>query len=502
MLTVTPDFNTFLEQTQRGNMIPVWAELLADMETPVSVFRKLGTSEHAFLLESVEQGERVGRYSFIGCNPDVVIRSRGQEIDLCYHGVDEQVLKEPRNPLRFLREFMQRYKPVTNPELPPFIGGAVGYMAYDLVRAFEKLPDGNPDQLKLPDTYFMIADAIAIFDHVKRRLILLANAHVTGPNGDHDPRKAYDSAVHKIELMAERLRSHYVPEDEPLEKPRAATPGKVVSNFTQLDFEAAVEKIREYIRAGDAFQVVLSQRFSRSYGGDPFDVYRALRAINPSPYMFYLKFGDMQLAGSSPEILVRVSNGEVIVRPIAGTRPRGQDKAHDKRLEEELLADPKERAEHIMLIDLGRNDVGRVADPGTVLVDDLMSIERYSHVIHIVSNVRGNLKPEMDAFDALEACFPAGTVSGAPKIRAMEIIDEVENVRRGPYAGAIGYFSFDGNLDTAITIRTCLLKGGQVYVQAGAGIVQDSVPANEYAETCNKARAVLKAVELADKGLE
>jgi anthranilate synthase component 1 len=499
MLKITPDFDTFVQQTSQGNLIPVWAELLADMETPVSVFRKLGSGEYAFLLESVEQGTQLGRYSFIGCNPDVVIRSRGEEINLCYHGVDEQLVERPTNPLHFLREFMQRYKPVTNPDLPPFIGGGVGYMAYDLVRSFERLPDKNPDDMKLPDTNFMIADAVAIFDHVKRRLILLANAHVTGK----EPRQAYDAAVHKIELMAERLRGHWNDgENGCARKPAAGRGDTVTSNFTQPEFEAAVERVKEYIRAGDAFQVVLSQRFSKAYKGDPFDVYRALRAINPSPYMFYLKFGDLQLAGSSPEILVRVNQREVIVRPIAGTRPRGADYARDQALEKELLADPKERAEHIMLVDLGRNDAGRVSTAGTVRVDDLMVIERYSHVMHIVSNVRGQLEPEKDAFDALEACFPAGTVSGAPKIRAMEIIDEVENVRRGPYAGAIGYFSFDGNLDTAITIRTCVLTDGHVYVQAGAGIVQDSVPATEYQETRNKAQAVLRAVELAEQGLD
>jgi anthranilate synthase component 1 len=276
----------------------------------------------------------------------------------------------------------------------------------------------------------------------------------------------------------------------------------MISNFTQADFERGVEHVKEYIRAGDAFQVVLSQRFSKPYHGDPFNIYRALRAINPSPYMFYLKLGDLQLAGSSPEILVRVNKGEVVVRPIAGTRPRGATHEEDRRLEQELLADPKERAEHIMLVDLGRNDAGRVAAPGTVRVDNLMTVERYSHVMHIVSNVLGRLAPDKDIFDALEACFPAGTVSGAPKIRAMEIIDELENVRRGPYAGAVGYFSFDGNLDTCIAIRTCVIRNRRVYAQAGAGIVADSVPESEYRETCNKAMALLKAVEMAEAGLD
>lgn len=501
MMRIQPDFQTFEQRCRQGNLISVWTEILADMETPVSVFRKLADGEYAFLLESVEQGDRMGRYSFIGFNPEVLIRSRGEEVIISYFGVDEQISPDPERPLEFLRKFMQRYTPAPDPDLPPFIGGGVGYMAYDMVRAFEKLPDGNPDPLCLPDSYFMIADTLAIFDHVRRRMILLANAHVTG-----SPAVAYGTAVHKIELMLERLRTARPNQKASPLHPTALNVGREMagmeSNFTQAEFEAGVEQVKEYIRAGDAFQVVISQRFSKPYFGDPFNIYRALRAINPSPYMFYLKFGDLQLAGSSPEILVRVNKDKVVVRPIAGTRPRGGDLAEDKRMEQELLADPKECAEHIMLVDLGRNDVGRVAAPGTVGVQDLMTVERYSHVMHIVTNVTGTLEAGKDAFDALEATFPAGTVSGAPKIRAMEIIDEVENVRRGPYAGAVGYISFDGNLDTCITIRTCVIKDRRVYVQAGAGIVADSVPASEYHETCNKAMAVLKAVELAESGLD
>ena len=501
MMRIQPDFQTFEQRCRQGNLIPVWTEILADMETPVSVFRKLSDGDYAFLLESVEQGEQIGRYSFIGFSPEVLIRSRGEEIIVSYFGIDEQIAPTPERPLEFLREFMSRYTPAPDPNLPPFIGGGVGYMAYDMVRCFEKLPDANPDPLRLPDSYFMIADTLAIFDHVRRRMILLANAHVTG-----DPRAAYGAAVKKIELMLERLRSHRpAPRETPLNltAPRVERNlGGMTSNFTQPEFEQGVEQVKEYIRAGDAFQVVISQRFSKPYTGDPFNIYRALRAINPSPYMFYLKMGELQLAGSSPEILVRVNKGEVTVRPIAGTRPRGATHEEDAKLEQELLADPKERAEHIMLVDLGRNDVGRVAAPGAVRVQDLMTVERYSHVMHIVTNVTGTLAEGKDAFDALEACFPAGTVSGAPKIRAMQIIDEVENVRRGPYAGAVGYISFDGNLDTCIAIRTCIIKDQRVYVQAGAGIVADSVPASEYQETCNKAMAVLKAVELAESGLD
>ncbi|MEN6626444.1 MAG: anthranilate synthase component I [Candidatus Sumerlaeia bacterium] len=496
---IRPEYPEFLKRCRQGNLIPVWAEILADMETPVSVYRKLAGADYAFLLESVEQGENLGRYSFIGFDPSVVVRCRGQEINVSYHGIDEEVIEAPVNPLQFLREFMQRYKPAPDAELPPFIGGAVGYIGYDMVRQFEKLPDSNPDDLQLPDAIFMIADALAIFDHVRHRTILLANAHVLG-----DPRAAYDQAVHKIEVMAERLRARRIEKESPrgATTPNMAEPEAMTSNLTRAEFEAGVERIKEYIHAGDAFQVVYSQRFSKPYHGDPFDIYRALRAINPSPHMFYLKMGDLQMAGSSPEILVCVHGDEVNVRPIAGSRPRGATPEEDARLETELLADPKERAEHIMLVDLGRNDVGRVSRPGTVRVDELMTIERYSHIMHIVSNVLGNLKPGCDALDALEACFPAGTLSGAPKIRAMEIIDEVENLRRGPYGGSVGYISFDGNLDACITIRTCVIRNRRVYVQAGAGIVADSVPATEFEETCNKAKALLKAVEAAEGGLE
>ncbi|MCE5229084.1 anthranilate synthase component I [bacterium] len=497
-LTIRPDYSEFLKRCRQGNLIPVWAEILADMETPVSVFKKLAGAEYAFLLESVEQGEALGRYSFIGYDPSVVIRCRGNEINVSYHGVDEAVVETTENPLHFLREFMQRYKPARDSELPPFIGGAVGYIAYDMVRQFERLPDSNPDDLKLPDAIFMIADTLAVFDHVRHRTILLANAHVLG-----DPRAAYDQAIHKIEVMAEKLRARRLEvEDETAGQTEAAEPNGMTSNLTRAEFESGVERIKEYIHAGDAFQVVYSQRFSKPYNGDPFDIYRALRAINPSPYMFYLKMGDLRLAGSSPEILVRVSGDEVNVRPIAGSRPRGATPEEDVRLEKELLADPKECAEHIMLVDLGRNDVGRVSRPGTVRVDELMIVERYSHIMHIVSNVLGNLKAGCDSLDALEACFPAGTLSGAPKIRAMEIIDEVENLRRGPYGGSVGYLSFDGNLDACITIRTCVIRNQRVYVQAGAGIVADSVPATEFEETCNKAKALLKAVEMAERGLE
>lgn len=492
-----PDRNTFRKKCQEGNLIPLWREIVADLETPVSAFKKIGDSENAFLLESVEQGEKLGRYSFLGCDPAVIFKSKGGAVQILYQE-NEEDLTAHEDPLKALRDFMSRYKPVDDPDLPVFTGGAVGYLSYDMIRHWEKLPDSNPDDLSLPDSYFCLTDTLIAFDHVKHKMILISNAHV-----HDDPDKAYDEAEHKIDLLQERLKAPAEPRDSEEESipPEEDLFSRVESNYEKEEFKKAVEACKEYIRAGDIFQVVLSQRFQCRYDGDSLDLYRALRIINPSPYMYYLQFGDLRVVGSSPEILIRLEGDEVCIRPIAGTRPRGTTPEEDLALEKDLLADPKERAEHIMLVDLGRNDAGRVCQYGTVRVDDLMSIERYSHVMHIVSNVRGKLKPGLDAFDVLEAGFPAGTVSGAPKIRAMEIIDEQENLRRGPYAGAVGYFSFNGNLDTAITIRTMIVEGPQVFVQAGAGIVYDSDPEKEFEETQNKARGMLKAVELAEKHL-
>lgn len=498
-MKIQPDLKTFIEKSAHGNLIPVYGEILADMETPVSAFKKLADGEFAFLLESVEHGERIGRYSFIGCDPPVIIRSRGSEV-MVMHGQDEKDRRDCPNVLHYLRDYMSRYKPVVDPGLPPFIGGAVGYLAYDLVRSFEKLPENNPDDLRIPDCFMMIADSVVAFDHVRRRILIIHNAHV-----EDSPEAAYKDALHKIEILAQRLKSPFVGHAElpPVETPvprDCKTPAG--SNMTPEEYKAGVERIREYIHAGDAFQVVFSQRFCRPYSGDPFDVYRALRAINPSPYMFYLKLGDLKLAGSSPEVLVTVVDREVRVRPIAGTRRRGLSKEEDTALEKELLADPKERAEHIMLVDLGRNDCGRVSKLGSIKVSDVMTIERYSHVIHIVSNVTGELLADCDSFDAVQATLPAGTLSGAPKIRAMEIIDELENVRRGPYGGASGYFGFNGNADFCITIRTAVLKDNLAYVQAGAGIVADSDPDAEFTETVNKAKAMMAAIDMAEAGLD
>lgn len=495
----TPDKEYFLELAQQGNLIPVRREFLADMETPVSAFKKIANNEFAFLLESVENEENIGRYSFLGYSPNIIFKSKGREINIIYPHAYEEEMFTSDNPLLVLKEVMARFQPVTLSGLPPFTGGAVGYISYDVVRCFENIPDKNPDDLNIPDCFFMITDTLIAFDHVKHKMILIANAFIR-----HDPDSAYNDAVHKLDLMYERLRQICpVLDESPTEiekKTRIHNP--TVSNLSKEGFENAVLKTKEYILAGDIFQGVISQRWKRTIDCDPVDIYRSLRAINPSPYMFYLKFGELRLIGSSPEILVRATSDKVQLRPIAGTRPRGSSPGEDQTFINDLLADPKERAEHIMLVDLGRNDIGRVCKYGTVIVDDLMVVEKYSHVMHIVSNVIGNLRDDKDIYDVLAASFPAGTVTGAPKIRAMQIIDELENVRRGPYAGAVGYFSFSGNLDSCITIRTIVVKGGEAYIQAGAGIVADSDPENEFRETENKARGLMKAIDMAEQGID
>lgn len=490
----TPSFEEFCRRAAHGNLVPISREILADLETPVSVFRKLNSSRFAFLLESVENGDQLGRYSFLGADPFLIFKARGREQEVVFQN-EERDFRTEDSPLETLRHLMNHYIPVPDPDLPPFTGGAVGFLSYEVVRYFESIPDGNPDDLNLPDCLFMVADSLVAFDHVKRRMILIVNAHV-----EEDLRRSYDRAVYKLDKLHERVVAPSIPpkpteSDDPVELVTQST-------FTKDAFEAAVDRAKEYIRAGDIFQVVLSQRLQTEIRCAPFDVYRALRAVNPSPYMFYLSCGDLKLAGSSPEILVRCDHNRVNVRPIAGTRKRGATIAEDKALEADLLADEKELAEHVMLVDLGRNDVGRVSKYGTVRVTDFKIIERYSHVMHIVSNVEGELSADKDAFDVLAACFPAGTVSGAPKIRAMEIIDELEPVRRGPYAGAVVYFGFNGTMDSCITIRTAVIKGQTVYVQAGAGIVADSVPATEHEETLNKARGLLRALEMANRGLD
>jgi anthranilate synthase component I len=503
-----PSLGTYLSLAKEYSLIPVYREVLADLETPISVFMKLCLEEPgAFLLESVEGGEKVARYSFLGCRPLLTLANRdgvsrvmegeaaseyrtvGQVTDDTHAGT-----RLEGDPLSHLRQVMDGFKVYQPAGLPRFFGGAVGYLSYDAVRYYEQLPDAPADDLHLPDALFMVTELIVVFDHLKHKLLLIAN---TQPGAE--PEVAYRRSMALLDRAAERLRGPVpVPPGVAMGRPR---PLQVTANTTPEQYEAIIRQAKEYIQAGDIFQVVLSQRFQTSVRSRPLDIYRILRTLNPSPYMFYIAFGDLKIIGSSPELLVRVEDGVVETRPIAGTRPRGATEAQDAALEQELLSDEKERAEHVMLVDLGRNDLGRVCRYGTVAVKDMMRVERYSHVMHIVSDVRGQLASGKDAFDALAAVFPAGTLSGAPKVRAMEIIDEFETTRRGLYGGAVGYFAWGGNMDTCIAIRSMVMKGDKVYIQAGAGIVADSDPAMEYQESVNKARAAIRALEIAEEGL-
>ena len=496
-----PTLEEFKEKAKIGNTVPVYRPILADMETPVSAFYKLMPDNYAFLLESVEGGETVARYSFLGSQPSVLFQSKGHQVTIEYLAKGEKVSKEYEDPLQALEEVMQNYQPVGVDGLPQFHGGAVGYMSYDMVRFVEELPDDNEDELQLPDCFFMIAETILIFDHVNHQIKVVANAHID----DGDVDAAYAGAVAKIDALVGKLTTVSDKASIDYRKQGTENPPEPVpdprSNFTKDAYEEAVRRAKEYIAAGDIIQVVPSQRFSRPVSVDSFDIYRALRVVNPSPYMYYLKCDGFEIVGASPEMMVRVEDGVVQTVPIAGTRPRGKTAEEDKALEQELLTDPKERAEHVMLVDLGRNDLGRVCEYRTVEVTDLMIIEKFSHVMHIVSHVVGRLRDNLSAFDVMRACLPAGTLSGAPKIRAMEIIDELESTRRGTYGGTVGYFSFSGSADTAITIRTAVIKDGIAYVQAGGGVVADSVPENEYYETVSKAWALLTAIEMAQQGL-
>jgi len=490
-----PTKKEFIKLAKKGNLIPVYAEILADMETPVSSFSKIEESDYAYLLESVEGGERIGRYSFLGSDPSLVFRSKGRNIEII-EGKKRRKFKTKLTPLAELKKLLSKYKFVSVKGLPRFCGGFVGYMGYDMVRFFEKIPDKNRDTLNMHDSIFMLTDTILIFDHVDHKIKIVSNAHIKS-----HPSRSYDEAARKIKRIINKLR-----EEARVSKRIAAFPEKksalaVNSNFTKNEFEESVRRAKKYIRKGDVIQVVLSQRFEiKLEHASGLNIYRALRSINPSPYMYYIKVKDAKIIGSSPELLVRCEDTHVETRPIAGTRRRGADDAEDKTLAGELLGDPKERAEHIMLVDLGRNDLGRVSKIGSIQIPEFMTIEKYSHVMHIVSSVTGKLDKDKECFDVIKATFPAGTVTGAPKIRAMEIIDELENVRRGIYAGCVGYFSFSGNLDTCITIRTIVMKKNKAYIQAGAGIVADSKPAKEYKETENKARAMIRAIEIAERG--
>ncbi len=479
---------------RRYEVVPLYAELIGDLETPISAALRFADEENVFLLESAEAAERFGRYSFLGFDPKRTLSYR----DGIYTIVDADGVREvaAKDPFSGLAELVGKKSVAPLPNLPAFVGGAVGYFSYDAVRYLERLPDAPPDDLHLPEAYFAITNTLIVFDHLRHKVLVISlvdAANLRDVEGEGFAA-AYRRAADDVRRVSERLaapeaRRTFLPGDGGLE---------ISSNFTRSGYEEAVERAKEYIRAGDAFQIVPSQRFFAEIGDlNPFLLYRGLRTVNPSPYMTYLKLGDLSLVGASPEPLVRVERRRVMTRPIAGTRRRGATPEEDALLAEELLADAKERAEHVMLVDLGRNDIGRVAEIGTVQLENFMEVERYSHVMHIVSTVEGDLRAEYTALDALAAAFPAGTVSGAPKVRAMEIIDELEPTRRGPYAGATGYYGVDGRLDTCITLRTALLKGGRVYFQAGGGVVADSVPSLEYEETRNKAGAIVRALDVA-----
>jgi len=492
---IQPDFQEFQRLAKQGNLIPVYDIFPADLLTPVSAYLRIAQgARYSFLLESVEGGEKIARYTFAGAHPEEIFRYGN---GACVLENRERLVWEERDPISFLRERVERFHPVRLPSLPPLVAGAIGYFSYDMVRLIERLPKRLRDEIGLYDAVLMFYHGLIAFDHVQHRLWIVRNVFTEGQGS---LRAKYDAAVREIKKTRQLL-------EQPVagERPRIPLKGSkpaslaVHSNFRRSEYLDIVRKAKKYIRAGDIFQVVLSQRFSAKAQAEPFEVYRQLRALNPSPYLFYLQLNDVAVVGSSPEMLVKVQGREVFYRPIAGTRRRGKDEAEDQRLEREMLASEKERAEHIMLVDLGRNDLGRVCEYGTVKVEKLLTVERYSHVMHIVSSLRGCLREDVDCFDALMACFPAGTVSGAPKVRAMEIIEELERTRRGIYAGGILYLDFAGNLDSCIALRTMIVKKGVAYVQAGGGIVADSTPEGEYQESVNKSKALLTALEAAER---
>lgn len=484
----------FEKMCRRGNLIPVYREILADIDTPVSAFIKLDEGEYTYLLESVERGERLGRYSFLGIRPFLIFQSKDKSARVSYLNGQTEIYEIKDDPLSILKKIMDRFKVVNFPHLPIFFGGAVGYVGYDVVKFWEKVPNLKKEDSGFPDCLFIFTSSVVIFDHLDHKIKIVSYAFLNGES----PGKVYQKTVEGIEDIIQRLSTS-------LSRPCSAISSEekknkvLISNFTPEEFTRCVRKAKKYIRSGDIFQVVLSQRLKREISVSSFDIYRVLRSLNPSPYMYYLRCGDFSLVGSSPEILVRKEGDRVVLRPIAGTRPRGRDEEEDIKLAQDLMTDEKERAEHIMLVDLGRNDLGRVCDYGTVKVKELFSLEKYSHVMHLVSEVQGTLRKGVDQFDLLRACFPAGTVSGAPKVRAMQIIEELEPSHRGPYAGALGYFSFSGNMDTCIVIRTIVVDKTGAYIQAGAGIVADSLPENEFKETLNKAKALLRAIEITEE---
>lgn len=497
MMRYYPNREEFRNLAHQGNLVPVYTEICDDLETPVSAFQKI-RGDRSFLLESVEGGEKIARYSILGTDPSMVVLSHQGEIIIREESQERRFAVPLEDPLRIVKNIMNKYSYVPLKGLPRFSGGMIGYLSYDLVRSFEPIPNKNPDDLNLPEFLFYLVDTFLIFDHLAHTIKIIANAFI-----ETEIDQAYDQAIQKIEALMQKLKSPskavrildaHIIDRKNSTVADGSSKVNIPSNYTVEEFIEGVKRAKEYITAGDIIQVVLSQRLSYEISCDSFDLYRGLRLLNPSPYMYYLAYEGLKIVGSSPELLVRVDDEVVEERPIAGTRKRGSTEEEDRFLAEDLLADPKERAEHIMLVDLGRNDLGRVCRPGTVQVTELMVVEKYSHVMHIVSNVRGLLREDQDCFDVLRACFPAGTVSGAPKVRAMQIIEEIEPMRRGPYAGAVGYFDFSGNMDTCITIRTMVINGTKAYIQAGAGIVADSDPWSEYQETLNKAKALIEAI--------
>ena len=492
---IRPDFREFQRLAKQGNLIPVYDVFSADLLTPVSAYLRIAQgARYSFLLESVEGGEKIARYTFAGAHPEEVFRYNA---GACVMESRDRIVWEERDPVSFLRERIERFQPVRVPGLPPLVAGAIGYFSYDMVRLIERLPKRLRDEIGLYDAMLAFYHGLMAFDHVQHRLWIVRNVFTGGPGGTL--RARYNAAVREIRHTRKLLEQPVAAERPRKDSQKKNSKLKVASNFRRAEYHAAVRKAKQYIRAGDIFQVVLSQRFSAKTKAQPFEIYRELRALNPSPYLFFLQMNDVAVVGSSPEMLVKVQGRDVFYRPIAGTLPRGKDEAEDQRLEKVMLASEKERAEHIMLVDLGRNDLGRVCDYGTVRVEQLMSVERFSHVMHLVSSLRGRLREDVDCFDALMACFPAGTVSGAPKVRAMEIIEELERTRRGIYAGGVLYMDFAGNLDSCIALRTMVVKNGVAYVQAGGGIVADSTPEGEFQESVNKSRALLTALEAAHR---
>jgi anthranilate synthase component 1 len=491
---IQPTFSEIQRLAKQGNMIPVYDVFSADLLTPVSAYLRIAQgARYSFLLESVEGGEKIARYSFAGAHPEEVFRYAN---GACVLESSDRLIWEERDPVSFLRAHMEQYRPVRLTGLPPLVAGAIGHFSYDMVRLIERLPKRLRDEIGLYDAMLMFYRGIVAFDHLQHRLWIVRNVYTGGPG---TLRAKYAAAARDIKKTRKLLEEPAVSERRQKIAKRKSPPLKITSNLKRAEFLAAVRRAKQYIRAGDIFQVVLSQRFSAKTKAAPFDIYRELRALNPSPYLFYLQMNDVSVVGSSPEMLVKVQGRDVFYRPIAGTRWRGKDEAEDLRLEREMLASEKERAEHIMLVDLGRNDLGRVCEYGSVRAEKLLTVERYSHVMHLVSSLRGRLREDVDCFDALMACFPAGTVSGAPKVRAMEIIEELERTRRGIYAGGILYLDFAGNLDSCIALRTMVIKNGVAHVQAGGGIVADSSPEAEFDESVNKAKALLTALEAAHR---